>query len=210
MDTELGILENLLRAQWLRLRDWVDERELATSDAPSVLDGWTVADLVAHLGLAGRADEIVETTRAGAREIAGDPLPAVERMAEAAFARLDELRGPGGDPVVLTRRGTLRLSTLVQARLLELVVHGDDLVRSTGDVPGGGPLEPGAVTVVAEALRDVLVERGGPDLEVADPLAWLRVACGRVPADAEAVRAALQPRHTADGLPEIASYLPLL
>ena len=43
MDTELGILENLLRAQWLRLRDWVDERELATSDAPSVLDGWTVA-----------------------------------------------------------------------------------------------------------------------------------------------------------------------
>ncbi|NLE70914.1 MAG: hypothetical protein GX609_02295 [Actinomycetales bacterium] len=66
------------------------------------------------------------------------------------------------------------------------------------------------MTVVAEALRDVLVERGGPDLEVADPLAWLRVACGRVPADAEAVRAALQPRHTADGLPEIASYLPLL
>lgn len=90
MDTELGILESLLRAQWLRLRDWVDERELATSDAPSVLDGWTVADLVAHLGLAmgtltraepappdavpmtlaelvagypGRADEIVETDR---------------------------------------------------------------------------------------------------------------------------------------------------
>ena len=237
MDTELGILENLLRAQWLRLRDWVDERELATSDAPSVLDGWTVADLVAHLGLAmgtltraepappdavpatlaelvagypGRADEIVETTRAGAREIAGDPLPAVERMAEAAFARLDELRGPGGDPVVLTRRGTLRLSTLVQARLLELVVHGDDLVRSTGDVPGGGPLEPGAVTVVAEALRDVLVERGGPDLEVADPLAWLRVACGRVEPDAAAVQAALRPRHLADGMPDLADWLPLL
>lgn len=235
---DLVTLENLLRAQWLRLRDWVDEQELATSEAPSVLSGWTVAELVAHLGLAmgaltraqpappgaepatfaehvasypGRADEIADRTRDLAREHRDGPLPAVERMVEDAFAQLGVLRDLGADPVVLARRGPLRLSTLVLTRLLELVVHGDDLVRSLGTVPpGSGPLEPGAVAVVADELRGVLTERGGPDLEVADPLAWVRLACGRVAPDGAAVRAALRPRHTADGLPEIGAYLPLL
>ena len=47
---ELVALENLLRAQWLRLRDWVDRLELSVDTEPSVLAGWTVAELVAHLG----------------------------------------------------------------------------------------------------------------------------------------------------------------
>ena len=49
---ELAALENLLRAQWLRLRDWVDRLDLAVDTEPSVLAGWTVAELVAHLGRA--------------------------------------------------------------------------------------------------------------------------------------------------------------
>lgn len=231
-------LEHLLRAQWLRLRDWVDDRELALSDAPSVLDGWTCAELVAHLGLAmgaltraqpadpgtealtlaryvsgypADAEQISERTRDAARETRDGPLPAVERQVEEAFAQLGVLRGLGADPVVRARRGPVRLSTLVITRLVELVVHGDDLARSVGgSAPGAGPLEPGAVAVVAEALRAALVERGGPDLDVVDPVAWMRLACGRVPADAGAVRAALEPRHLGDGLPEVAHLLPLL
>lgn len=235
---ELTTLENLCRAQWLRLRDWVDDRDLALSDAPSALAGWTCAELVVHLGLAmgaltraqpapsdaepltfaryvsgypADAEGIAERTRDVAREHRDGPLPTVERQVEEAFAQLGVLRDLGADPVVVTRRGPVRLSTLVLTRLVELVVHGDDLVRSVGGAAAGsGPLEPGAVAVVAEELRAALVERGGPDLEVADPQAWMRLACGRVACDTEAVRAALRPRNLGDGLPEVTHLLPLL
>lgn len=236
---ELVTLEELLRAQWLRLRDWVDERELALSDAPSVLPGWTVAELVAHIGMSmgplsraqpaspdaeprtfaayvtsypDSADDIAERTRRLAADTRDGPLPAVDRMVEEALSQLVVLRNLGPDPVVTSRRGPVRLSTLVLTRLLELVVHGDDLARS---VPGGapatlGPLEPGALQVVAEALQDALCEIGGPDLDVADPLAWMRLACGRIHPTADAVATALHTRHLGDGLPEIADLLPLL
>jgi hypothetical protein len=232
-------LENLLRAQWLRLRDWIDNLDLAVDDRPSVLEGWTVAELVAHLGhgmsaltraqpapagaapitldehvssYPDRADAIAEGTREIARGIATDPLPSVERMVEEAFAQVGVLRAISPDPVVIGRRGPIRLSTMLTTRLLELVVHGDDLVRSVlRTAPGDlGPLEPGAVTVVAEVLRDVLVERNGPALDVADPLTWIRLACGRVPLDRSNVPAALRPSHTGDSLPELGRYLPLL
>lgn len=236
---DVAVLETLLRAQWLRLRDWIDERDLALDDAPSALPGWTVGELVVHLGMAmgtltraqpappdaepltfaayvttypETAEDIAERTRRLADETRDGPLPAVERMVEQALAQLVVLRDLGADPVVAARRGPVLLSTLLVTRLLELVVHGDDLVRSVGGTAPGtlGPLEPGALLVVAEALRAALVETGGPDLEVADTLAWTRVACGRVPATADAVGSALRPRHLGDGLPEVAGLLPLL
>jgi uncharacterized protein (TIGR03083 family) len=236
---ELSTLEELLRAQWLRLRDWIDERELAHSDAPSVLPGWTVAELVAHLGMAmgpvtraqpappdsvpltfagyvttypASADDIAERTRRLADDTRDGPLPAVERAAEEALGQLAVLRDLGPDPVVTSKRGPVRLTTLVTTRLVELVVHGDDLVRSVGGAAPGtlGPIEPGALAVVADALRDALHETGGPALEVADPLAWTRLACGRVTATPAAIAEALRTAHLADGLPEVADRLPLL
>src|SRR5674476_1047732 len=132
---ELVALENLLRAQWLRLRDWVDRLDLAVDTEPSVLAGWTVAELVAHVGRAmdalshaqpaapgtvpltlaeyvgtypGRAADIQETTRQIAAQIAPDPLPAVERRAEAAFAQLSVLRDLGDDPVAQALPAALR------------------------------------------------------------------------------------------------------
>lgn len=232
-------LERLLRAQWLRLRDWVERLDLALDTEPSVLGGWTVAELVAHLGRSlspladaqlapsgtipmtlaeyvgtypGRADEIRENVRELAVEISHDPLAAVEAMADAAFAQLGQLRDLAPDPVVQARRGPVLLSTMITSRLLELVVHADDLVRSTRLVAQGdpGPLEAGAVAVVADALLDVLVARGGWRMEVVDAVGWLRLACGRVPLEPAALRAALQPEHTGDSLPDLGRLLPLL
>lgn len=231
-------LDHLLRAQWLRLRDWIDRLDLAVDARASTLTGWTVAELVAHLGRGlvplstaqaaapgvvplslaeyvatypGRADGIRDETRELAARIADDPLPEVERMAAAAFDRLAELRALGPDPVVRATRGPVLLSTLVTSRLLELVAHADDLVRSTHLAPGDpGPLEAGAVAVVADALLDVLVARGGPRVEVADDVAWLRIACGRVPLGPASLQAALRPAPTGDPTPDLGRLLPLL
>ena len=174
---------------------------------------WPDTSATSNLGTyPDRAAEIRDHTARLAATIAHDPLPSVERMAEAAFAQLAHLRTLGPDPVVLARRGPVLLSTMVTSRLLELVVHGDDLVRSTRLLAQGdpGPLEAGAVAVVADALLDVLVARGGWRVEVLDPVGWLRLACGRAPLDPLALQAALQPAHPGDSLPDVGRLLPLL
>ncbi|WP_024285754.1 maleylpyruvate isomerase N-terminal domain-containing protein [Cellulomonas sp. KRMCY2] len=234
--TELGRIEDVLRAQWLRLRPWVHGLEEDARELPSVLGGWTVEDLVAHLGRAmdaltharpsapgtvpltlgeyvgsypERAVEIAATTRELAAEIRDDPLPAVDRRVEAALAQLAVLRDLGPDPVVQARRGPILLSEMVLSRLIELVVHADDLARSTHR-DGPGPVLPEALALVADALLEIAVDRGGWNLEIVDPIAWVRLACGRVPLTVDALAAALQPTYASDSLPDLGTVLPLL
>lgn len=239
---EVNHVEQTLREQWLALRTWVGRLDADAAAMPSVLDGWTVAELVAHLGRAmdalaaaqptlpgtvpltlaeyvggypGRAQAIADYTRELAVEIGDDPLAAVDRMVEGAFAQLGVLRDLDVDPVVQARRAPILLSEMLLSRLIELVVHADDLLRSTRGAPvltGGapGPLVPAAVTLVSDTLLEIAIDRGGWQVEVVDELVWIRLACGRVPYTMENLAAALRPAHTAGGLPDLGDALPLL
>lgn len=239
---EMNQLDQTLRAQWLALRAWVGRLDADAATRPSVLAGWTVAELVAHLGRAmdalgaaqptapgtvpltlaeyvggypERAQAIADITRELAAKIADDPIAGVDRLAEGAFAQLVVLRELGVDPVVQARRAPILLSEMMLSRLIEIVVHADDLLRSTTSAPvltgaGTAPLVPAAVTLVSDALLEIAVDRGGWQIEVVDELAWIRLACGRVPYTMENLAAALRPAHTAGGLPDLGDALPLL
>ncbi|WP_448631219.1 maleylpyruvate isomerase N-terminal domain-containing protein [Cellulomonas soli] len=159
---ELAAAAHALHAQWDRLRPWIGAVVAdGSGTAASVLPGWSIDELVAHLGRAmdalatcepldagtvplslaeylgtypGRADEITQVTRELAVEIADDPLGGVDARMQAAFARLDEL-GPV-DHVVQARRGPVLLSTMTVSRVIELTVHADDLAHSVAAARG--------------------------------------------------------------------------
>lgn len=195
--------EELLRRQWTDLRAWLDTAEvLSFRDQPTGLGTWSVGDLVAHLGLSlalvadieaapegttplslaryvaaypPAAEEISTLTHSLAGRLEPDLLAGVDEIAGRAWAALERCRAP----IVLGKRGPLTRSDYLTSRLIELVVHADDLAAAIGH-PQPAVL-PEAREVVADALRRVYVERAGRPPEVGDPDSWIRRATGRLP-----------------------------
>lgn len=218
-----------LHEQWDALIDWLRtlDDDLLTASTP--LPEWTVRDLVAHLALVMRvlsgaeiADDDAPTitfadylaayadTSSDIRQRAidlaeqHDPIGSAETSGQAALATLSTLRGQRVRTVRVSR-GVVGLDTLVLTRLVELVVHADDLARSA-KIPS--PVDPTARTIVSDALLRVLRARTGYDLEVGDETAWLRLATGRSSWGERG--AALRSGNLAEGLPDLSNALPLI
>ena len=198
-------MDDLLRRQWQDLRTWLEDVDaLGRADVPTGLGEWTVGDLVAHLGLGLRlvigiapapegtqamtlreyvaayppaATAIAGQTEEVRVELSGDVLAGLDRIAAEAFERLAAI----DTPVVLARRGPITRDDYVLTRLLELVVHGDDLARALDAPRHPGGLE--AVTTVATVLALAYGEVTGRPPMVGSPLAWIRLAAGREPSE---------------------------
>ena len=243
MTADLPQITAALHTQWDRLASWVGplgDNLLGQRNKPSVLDGWTIGELVAHLGRAmdaltactpapvgtrpidlaeylgsypDRADHIAQVTRELAVEIAGSPLTSVDALARQALTRLDEL-AVDDVVVVQARRGAVTLRDMAMSRLIELVVHAEDLVASLkGVVDSAGPANPidrGAQQMVAEELLDIVTTRGGWDLEVVDPGLWIRLATGRARYNVDDLARAITTDYTADAVPDLGRMLPIL
>jgi uncharacterized protein (TIGR03083 family) len=202
---EGGGVRTLLEQQYAALADWLDEVPVSAHlGEPAGLGDWTVRELVAHLGLgiglsryvgvapAGAvplslgeyvrayppaADQIAEMTRELSASFGDDVVGGFRRTAAEAFAVLDALDGE----VLQARRGPITREDYLTTRLLELVVHGDDLQRALGR--SDAPLLAAAVDVVAGALAAAYEERSGVAVADAAGLAWIRRAAGRAPSD---------------------------
>lgn len=197
--------DELLHAQWSALRAWMGgEQVLAHLDSMSTLDGWTVRDLMAHMGrcfvsvdttvtvedqqpqtlgaylsqYGPAADEIAEGTRRLSDEVSDALLPSLDAFAAHGFASLARLRGP----VVRGPRGPIAREDFVVTRMLELVVHSDDLSRSVPTVEPV-PLVQDCVDIVSRSLAGISAERTGTVPQDCTGIAWIRRACGREHSD---------------------------
>jgi len=196
-------MEELLRRQCEHLLVWLREADVERHfEVPTGLGDWTVGDLVAHLALGlglacdvgaaphdaellsigqylaaypPAADEIAAMTRRTRTDLSPDPLSALAEVGDRAWlaiAQYDEAR-------ILARRGAMDTSDYLTTRLIELVVHGDDLHRV---LPvSSSPVIPQALRVASSALARAYYERTGLAHEEPDVLTWVRVACGRQP-----------------------------
>lgn len=224
-----------LADQWSRLLSALGALTDAERARPSVLAGWTVADLAGHLArVAGTMHELpaapdrtppmtlvayvsrygdsaAGNTAAARRAGTGGPGAVVDRIRSAAAAQVAGFRAaaapPGADRrVVSAQRGPLRLVDAVASRLVEVVVHGDDLGRSLVDPPADLVGRDG-LRIVSRVLATALAERAPghtvevrvppfaavqcvagprhtrgtpPNVVETDPLTWLRLAAGRL------------------------------
>lgn len=185
------------------------------------LDGWAVST-------AGIADRLDAATREAAAGI-GDPVAALDAEAELLAVQRDEALRT--DRVVPDVFQGMRALDFTVTRLVEMVVHSDDLARATGvDVP----LDKHALAATVRLLADALATKApGNSVEVrippyaavqcvegprhtrgtppnvveTDPLTWIRLATGRL-AWPEALEAA---RVTASGeRADLGPYLPVM
>lgn len=196
-------MESILRAQWAELRAWLDAVDIVQYEAvPSGLSAWSVRDLVAHLGYGlvmlaevqpasadaapmpvgeymaryqPAAPVIAQATREVSAGMA-DVLAGVDALAAEAWAAVEA----GLPSVVLGRRGPLTCEDFLITRLVELVVHGDDLHRAL-PLTAPSPLVSAAVDVVAGTLADHYIARADEQPRLDDPLGWIRLATGRTP-----------------------------
>ncbi|HIZ35896.1 MAG TPA: maleylpyruvate isomerase N-terminal domain-containing protein [Candidatus Ruania gallistercoris] len=224
-----------LRDQWELLHTRLEDTADAVLAEQSSLPGWTVREVVAHLGVAldpinrcepcepggaepvlsvgeylahyaARAEAIAAKTQALAAE-AEDVLTAVEPIADRALQHAEVLVANNAHTLVHTRYGAISVGDFLLTRLVELVVHGYDLAPALGDPV---PVDSGARHLVAEALLQIVTERTGYRLLMADEEAWILVATGRISWDEAVRREAVRPEYPSDGLPDLAPHLPLL
>lgn len=213
-----------LVAEWRALADFSDALEPDRLKEPSGLTGWTLADLVGHLaaGIEAVPRWLAQPEPTGApitiEQWAGGTAAAAEAISEMA----QEMAEAGKTPrdyvddaarlvaetpetrVSITRIGPMRVPDMLVTRLIEAVVHADDLERATGTA---FPHDRQALAVVTRVLADILAVRApGHSVEVrvppfavvqcvtgpkhtrgtppnvveSDPRTWLRLATGRV------------------------------
>ncbi len=254
MSGRLATQVDVYAEQGIALADWsATHLAEATLDASTVLAGWDVRTMLAHivasmdglvryLGVPSSARPMPAATYVRAYAAAAADISAQSAAAAAArtypqlLARLREpLRVPdlADTAPVAGPRGTITALDFVRTRIVDLVVHCDDLSCS---VPSADPvalLRPAlaaAVRTLAEILaaqapgRSVEVRvppfvavqaiagprhtRGTPPNVVeTDPVTWLRLATGRVAfADGVTSGAVRASGNRAD----LTAYLPVL
>ncbi len=223
-------LASALREQITAVREWLADVPEAEFASASVLPDWDLRTLVGHVLLAVRGTTAQLGTRAdppatpvaeyvtryrrdvddiGRRtgESVGDQSPA--ELLAALGATPDPVSGIAGlspGTVVSGPRGPIRADDWLATRLIEMVVHADDLSRS---LPSRDPvaLVRGALATATRTLAEILaVQAPGhtvelrvppfiavqaiagprhtrgtpPNVVETDPMTWVRLATGRI------------------------------
>ncbi|MDQ2836858.1 MAG: maleylpyruvate isomerase family mycothiol-dependent enzyme [Actinomycetota bacterium] len=213
-------LAQALLAQSAAIRAWLVELPFEAFGRPSVLPGWDVRLLTGHLllihdGLLRLVERPTDSTPLPPHEFvshyrrdvedldAATTETAADRTPDELLTGLDQairdLRRRLAEPlprVIDTPRGPSAVTDFLSTRVIELVVHSDDLSRSLAEREPV-PLERKATAIAIRSLTSMLAERyPGRSVEV------------RVPPYA-AVQCIAGPRHTRGTPPNVVETDPL-
>lgn len=206
----IDALRAALTAQWRALADYIDDLGNDALDRPSTLPGWTVGDLLGHVvngvmaisrrlpAPAGKPDIDLTGWAGGAAALAGEIAEEARRVATSgislrdAVAEAERTLPAYSNPAhaVRVQMGVLRLDDYLTTRVVEAVVHADDLDSAF-------PHDRAAQGIAVRALAGVLAAVApGTSVEV------------RIPPYA-AVQCITGPRHTRGTPPNVVETAPL-
>jgi uncharacterized protein (TIGR03083 family) len=208
-----------LASQWRAHVEFAGGLNADQLAAPSVLEGWTTELLVRHVALsamlvtmwgvrpAEAVDGDVATWTAKAESAAADidgatrSLPWDDDSLANAFAAAESTMDAMADEELITVNiGGIKLADFLVTRVIEAVVHADDLGRSTGVA---FPHDEEALAVAVQALANSFADRvpgdavelrvaphvvvmcvadraASPQVVEMDPATWMRLATGRI------------------------------
>ncbi len=197
--------EQHLLAQAQVVRDWLTELSEETFAAPTVLESWDVRTLTGHLvGVCSRltealrqptkqrpvpVHELVRRYRRDAesimdwtRQLTGDHTGSelVRQLSVAIDELADALSRDALRPkVIMTPRGPGRSADFVATRMLDLVVHADDLSRSLPDRPAIIQHRPALAGCTRTLAAILAAQHPGRSIEVrVPPFAAVQCAIG--------------------------------
>lgn len=125
---------------------------LAATDQGDAVTIATTGDYIrTALSAPGAHDAVAERGREAGIALGDDPVGVVRDAVDAAVASIAEA---DPDAVVTLPWGTMRLATYLPTRVVELVVHTDDLCRAVGHPPVATAAELGVVMDVLTASAD--------------------------------------------------------
>jgi uncharacterized protein (TIGR03083 family) len=244
-----------LRAQGEHISAWLAQLDEHRFAQPSALPGWDLRMLTAHVALVFEGSLLGLTTPTTAPAVSvAEYVSRYRRDVAQIVEATDRIAGDrsprelvaavraavAGLPVelpphrrVIGARGPIAIRDWVHTRLVEAIVHSDDLTRSVPELPPVA-LEPAALAQAVRTLAEIFAARApGRSVEVRvppfvavqavegprhtrgtppnvvemDPLTWVRVAGGRV----EFAAATADGRVRASGLrADLTPYLPVL
>jgi uncharacterized protein (TIGR03083 family) len=198
MATRTHPLPEVLLEQSRTVAAWLRSLDEDALSAPSVLDGWSVRQLAGHLVFAHRtlreslgrvtnerplpihvyvqgyrpsADQIADASRSAAE--VDDVLSALEAEIE----RCAQTLVAGPPDVALGPRGPIAGEDLVRTRIVELVVHSDDLNRSLPDRDPVSLQRPALAAAVRTLTAILAGQHPGRSVEVRVP-PFAAVQCG--------------------------------
>lgn len=248
----LDVLAGAVRDQTAAIAIWLDGMPVEQFARPSVLPGWDVRMLLGHLVVTvsgavdvlgtrapGAATPVAEYVRRYRRDVAdleertrattGDRPPAELLAALSAADPVAAASGVAPATVLAAPRGPIRADDWLGTRVVELVVHADDLSRSLPERAQVG-LARNALAAATRLLAEILAAQAPgrsvelrvppfvavqaiagprhtrgtpPNVVETDPLTWVRLATGRIAwADA--------PVNASGQRADLSGYLPVL
>lgn len=185
------------------VRGWLSELSVEEFDSPTVLDAWDVRTLTGHLvGVLSRLTEALrqpsrqpavpvhELVRRYRRDVAmimdwteqltaDHSGPELVRQLGAAIDEAADALQPGAvlPKVITTPRGPGRAADFVATRIVDLVVHADDLSRSLPDRPSITSHTPAVAACIRTLAAILAAQQPGRSIEVRVP-PYAAVQCG--------------------------------
>jgi uncharacterized protein (TIGR03083 family) len=257
MATKSAAIASVFSAQSTALSEWLDDLPADAFAAVSVLAPWDVRTLVGHVVLVQRGFVEQLATRSDEEPLSAAEFvlryrPDVAQIVERTLSMTAD-RTPGElismlrdtseiittasqtpDRAVLrTGRGPTTALDWSRTRIIELVVHCDDLSRSLPDAPPL-PIHRDALATATRTLAEILAAQAPgrsvelrvppfvavqavegprhtrgtpPNVVETDPITWLRLATGRLEFGAAVADGTVRARG---GRADLTPYLPLL